>query len=326
MIAYNKQCSRCGKVVVREDGEYCPDCMSGVKSKLASGRLLLMGAVVILMLAGAVYSYGERSTWEFTWDALLGRPAAEVNGEPVARSALRERMDISRRMVERQYGKELFAGDRGRALLAKLERDVLEKMVDERLVAQEARRLKIAVGDERVQQELQTIGREIYGNWEKFQASLREDGISPEYLADHVRNLLILREVNKAKASPGDDPNRYAIPWLAQARANANIIVGKTASPNSAAFWGAASCCGPGGGCGAGGGCDGTRASGGGVAPELKEKASAAALGEYRKKDPGGQGLEARVIDYGCHVQVDIEKGGRVVKSYAYQDGKAFEL
>ena len=164
-----------------------------------------MGTVVILILAGAVYSYGEKNAWEFTWDALLGRPAAVVNGEPVARSALRERMDISRRMVERQYGKELFAGERGRALLAELERDVLEKMVEERLVAQEARRLKITVGDERVRQELQTIGREIYGTWEKFQASLREDGISPEYLAAHVRNLLLFREVNKAKAPPGGE-------------------------------------------------------------------------------------------------------------------------
>ncbi len=125
----------------------------------STGRLLLMGTVVILILAGAVYSYGEKNAWEFTWDALLGRPAAEVNGEPVTRSALRERTDVSRRMVERQYGKELFAGDRGRALLAELERDVLEKMVEERLVAQEARRLKITVGDERVQQELQTIAQ-----------------------------------------------------------------------------------------------------------------------------------------------------------------------
>jgi len=60
--------------------------------------------------------------------------------------------------------------------------------------------------------------------------------------------------------------------------------------------------------------------------PGLKEKAGAAALGEYHKTDPAGQGVEARVTDYGCHVQVDIEKGGRVVKSYAYQDGEALEL
>ena len=325
MIGDQKQCSRCGKASAGEDGEYCPDCMSGVRRKRATGRLLLMGTVVILILAGAVYSYGGRNAWEVTWDALLGRPAAEVNGEPVTRSALRERTDVSRRMVERQYGKELFAGDRGRALLAELERDVLEKMVEERLVAQEARRLKITVDDERVRQELQTIAREIYGNWEKFQASLREDGISPEYLADHVRNLLIFREVNKAKAPPGVDPNRYAAPWLAQAKANADITIGKTAGPLPTAFWGAGSCCGSGGGCGTGGGCGGNRASGV-EDPELKEKAGAAALGEYRKTDPAGQGAEARVTDYGCHVQVDIEKNGRVVKSYAYQDGEALEL
>ena len=176
------------------------------------GRWFLMGTVVILILAGAVYSYGEKNAWEFSWDALLGRPAAVVNGEPVARSALRERMNISRRMVEREYGKDLFTGERGRALLAELERDVLEKMVEERLVAQEARRLNITVSDELVDQEMRKIGREIYGTWEKFQASLREDGISPEYLAAHVRNLLLFREVNKAKTPPGGNPDRVRCP------------------------------------------------------------------------------------------------------------------
>src|SRR5512138_3542795 len=125
MIEDQKQCGRCGKAISGEDGEYCSDCLSGVRRKRATGRWFLMGTVVILILAGAVYSYGEKNAWEFTWDALLGRPAAEVNGEPIARSALRERTDVTRRMAERQYGKELFAGDRGRALLAKLERDVL---------------------------------------------------------------------------------------------------------------------------------------------------------------------------------------------------------
>jgi len=279
---------------------------------------------VILILAGAVYSYGEKNAWQFTWDAFLGRPAAEVNGESVTRSALRERTDVSRRMVERQYGKELFAGDRGRALLAELERDVLEKMVEERLVDQEARRLKITVDNERVQQELQTIGREIYGTWEKFQASLREDGISPEYLTAHVRNLLLFREVNKAKVLPDVNPNSNSALWLIQARQNAHVTVHKTAGPALAAFRGAGSGCGSdGGGCG---GCGGSRTSAGPVNPELQSKASAMALDAYHKINPGGKGVEAQVNDYGCHIQVDIEQDGKVVKSYAYQDGEVVEI
>ena len=318
-----EQCSRCGKEMVPGDTGYCPDCQDDVKRRRLKRRWFLTTTVAVLILAGAVYAYGEKNAWDFSWDAVMGRPAAVVNGEPASRFALRERVTISRRMLEREYGKELFTGDRGRTLLAELERDVLEKMVEERLVVQEARRLKITVGDERVRQELQTIASEIYGTWEKFQASLKEDGISPEYLADHVRNLLLFREVNKVKTDGGSDKNSAG--WLAQARQNAEITLNWTAAPRQASCGGAGggkSCCGSGG---CGGGCGGKRTSVGAVDPELKEKASAAALGEYRKTNPAGQDAQAQVTDYGCHVQVDIEQAGRVVKSYIYQDGQAFE-
>jgi hypothetical protein len=317
MIVDQEQCSRCGKEIAPGDKGYCPDCQDGVRRKRLKGRWFLASTVTILILAGAVYAYGQKSAWDFSWDALLARPAAVVNGEPVSRVAARERMNVSQRMLEREYGKELFTGDRGRTLLAELERDVVEKMVEERLVVQEARRLKITVGDERVRQELQTIAREIYGTWEKFQASLKEDGISPEYLADHVRNLLLFREVNKAKTSGSSDQNTAV--WLVQERQNAKVTLNWTAAPRQASFGGGRSCCSSGGG----GGCGGNRTSE--VAPELKSKASTAALAKYREINPTGQDAQAQVTDYGCHIQVDIERAGRVVKSYTYQDGQAFE-
>ncbi len=325
MIVDQEQCSRCGKEIEAGDTEYCPDCRDGIRRKRLKGSWFLASAIAILVLVGAVYAYGEKSAWEFSWDALLGRPVAVVNGESVARAALQERLAISRLMLERQYGKELFTGERGGALLADLERQVLGKMVDERLVAQEANRLKIAVSDERVREELQTIGREIYGTWEKFQASLKEDGISPEYMTAHVRNLLLFREVNKAKASPGVNPDQTASVWLVQARQNANVTLSRTATPVQAgASRGGASCCGTGGG--GGGGCGGNSTSGSEAAPELKSKASAAALEAYRKVNPAAQDAQAQVTDYGCHVQVDIAQKGKVVKSYTYQDGTVSEI
>ena len=320
MIVDHGQCSRCGKEITGGNDGYCSDCRDDIRSRRVKGRWFLMGTVVILILAGAVYSYGEKNSWDLSWDALLGRPVAVVNGEPVGRPALRERMNISRRMLEREYGKELLAGDRGRALLTELERDVLEKMVEERLVAQEARRLNIVVSDELVDREMRKIGSEVYGTWENCQTSLLADGISPESLAEHVRNLLLFREVNKAKTTSGGNPERYRAAWLVQARQSASVIVNETAGPTLVAFRGAGSCCGSDG---SGGGL--SSSAEGQVAPELKEKAGAAALAEYRKTNPAGQGAEARVIDYGCHVQVDIEQAGKVVKSYTYQDGQVFE-
>ena len=72
-------------------------------------------------------------------------------------------------------------------------------------------------------------------------------------------------------------------------------------------------------------GCGGKQAAAGPLDPELKSKASAAALAEYRKNNPAEKDVEARVTDYGCHIQVDIEKGGRTIWSYSYQDGNVID-
>ncbi|MEW6333874.1 MAG: hypothetical protein AB1558_06365, partial [Thermodesulfobacteriota bacterium] len=87
------------------------------------------------------------------------------------------------------------------------------------------------------------------------------------------------------------------------------------------------SCCGTGssagrGGCGGGGagGC-GTKQDPGALDPVLKREASAAAIDAYRKTNPAEKDVTAQVTDYGCHIQVDIEKEGKVVRSYTYQNG-----
>ncbi|MFH2120726.1 MAG: SurA N-terminal domain-containing protein, partial [Pseudomonadota bacterium] len=213
-----KRCGRCGKEFSGGNEDFCSDCKGDVSRNKKRRRWYAVVAVALLLLFGAAFLYEEKNDWEFSWDALIGRPAAVVNGEPIPRSEARERLNVSRLMLEKEYRKGLFAGEQGRALLGRLERNVLEKMVEERLVAQEASRLKIRVGDDRVRQEIEKIGREIYGNWESFQASLKEDGISQEYLMNHVRNLLLIQEVKKAKFSPETDPDAYFVTWLEQDR------------------------------------------------------------------------------------------------------------
>ncbi|MEK7827863.1 MAG: SurA N-terminal domain-containing protein [Thermodesulfobacteriota bacterium] len=313
-----KRCGRCGKELSGGDEVCCSDCNGDVRRKKKRRRWYAVAAAALLLLSGAAFLYAEKNDWEFSWDALLGRPAALVNGEPISRSEARARLNVSRLMLEKEYGKGLFAGEQGRALLGRLKRDVLEKMVDERLVAQEASRMKIRVGDDRGRQEMQRIGQEIYGNWENFQASLKEDGISQEYLMNHIRNLLLRQEVKKAKSPPKADPDAYFVAWLEQDRRSAKVTFNQTITPLQASAQGQRSCCGSGGGSGAGG-CGGKQA--GPPDPELESKASAAALTEFRKNNPAEKDVEAKVTDYGCHIQVDIEKGGRTIWSYSYQDG-----
>ena len=326
----NQTCRVCGKEIA--GGGDCAECKTDLRRK-SRKRLLYSGvAAAILMLVGAIFLYGEKNTWDYSWNSLLKRPAAMVNGEPIAWSETKERFRIARLMMEKEYGKELFAGERGRAYLSDLERNVLEKMIADRLVAQEARRLNIQVDNDRVKKEIQEIGREIYGNWENFQASLREDGISPEYLSAYVRNLLLHQEVKKAKTPAGADPDEYFGAWLTQDRQIAKVTFNESIGFLKSSTQEQGSCCGVGGSAGGGGcggrggsGCGGQQAAAGPVDPKLKSEASAAVLAAYRKNNPAEKDVAARVTDYGCHVQVDIEKGGKIVRSYTYQNGSVID-
>jgi hypothetical protein len=326
----NTTCGQCGKEVAGEGRVYCSECESDIRGKKRK-RLWFYGiASTILLFAGTAYLLGETNAWDFSWDSLLRRPVAVINGEPIARSEARERLRVTRLMMEKEYGKELFTGERGRAYLGELERDILERMMAERLVAQEARRLNIKVGDDIVKQKIQEIGNEIYGNWESFQASLKEDGISEAYLSAHVRNLLLYQEVKKAKAPDGADPDAVFDTWLAQGRQGAKITLSRNVGFSQASSQRQDSCCPPGrnasgGGCGGRGGTGcGTKQSGP-LDPRLKSEASAAALAAYQKTHPADKDVAVEVTDFGCHVQVDIQKEGKVVRSYSYLDGKVVD-
>ena len=123
-------------------------------------------------------------------------------------------------------------------------------------------------------------------------------------------------------------PDRKAIgrrPNSRCSRREAKVTFNKTINPLQVSSQGRGSCCGSGGGGSAGGGCGGKQASAGPLDPELKSKASAAAIEAYRETHPAEKGVGAQVTDYGCHIQVDIEKGGRVVWSYIYQNGSVID-
>ena len=316
-----KCCLHCGKEMGSGD-LYCPECqaLSGARKPRSFWIFSILFSVLLLSLTGLLIWHGGLSFGSLSLDSILGRPAAVINGDPITRSDLNERLRSVRAMLERQYGKNAFTGERGRALLANLEEEVLDGMVEERLVAQEARRLKIQISNDTVQQELQRIGREIYGSWENFQARLRDDRVSEEDLQDHIRNLLSYQAVKAAKARPGLDSDVSFNTWLAQAKQNAVLSVydSRNGSAGSLSF--------PGGCCGLEeSGKSGRPRGGGAGALATESEAQRLALEAYRKINPSGQGITAKVTDYGCHLQVDIQKEGKVIKSYIYQDGKVFE-
>ena len=278
---------------------------------------------VLLFLTGLMVWHGGFGNWGFSLAALWGKPAAVINGESIPRDEFKARMMSVKSAVERQYGKNTFTGERGEALLGALAQEVLDGMLEERLVAQESRKLKIEIRQDRVEEEVQRISTEIYGTWEKFQNRLREDGISPDDFRKHIQNLLLYNAIRAAKTPAGADPEASFDAWLIQAKQKAQLVVYETGNRGRGGSILGGGCCAPGGSTG---GSGSPSQEGSSPGSQAENQAKRAALEAYQKSNPAENGVTAKVIDYGCHMQVDIQKDGKVVKSYSYQGGKAFEI
>lgn len=56
------------------------------------------------------------------------------------------------------------------------------------------------------------------------------------------------------------------------------------------------------------------------------KEAEEEALKYYRSKYGADKELSAKAANYGCHIQVDIIKKGKVIKSFGYGGGQVYEL
>lgn len=333
----NNNCRHCGKKA--EEGQiYCPQCRDSVGTAKPRKIWLFAGlfSVLILVLAGMLFWHGQAGTWDLSWDRLMGRPVAMINGEAIGRQDFKARVADTRRILERRYGAEIFSGKEGKARLLAFQQEVLDGMVEERLIAQEAKRLGILISNEQVVQELRRVTGEIYGSRENFQKKLTDDGLTEEGLKNHIRTNLAAQALMKAKfASPGTviNPEVSLAAWLEQSKKTAQVVVYNSAIPVAGTFSSSGGCCGVGGGSsssgcggkGSVGGC-GTKGSGGPIDAQTEKKAKEAALAAYKKIDGNTQGLTMTVSDYGCHIQVDVAKDGKIVKSYSYLDGQVSEI
>ena len=320
-----ENCRHCGRET-EEEGGFCPECRSLAGEKTKTRRIWVFSilfSAALLFLTGLMVWHGGFSNWSLPLADLWGKPAAVINGESIPRNEFKARMMSVKSAIERQYGKNTFTGVRGEALLGSLAQEVLDGMVEERLVAQEARKLKVEIREDQVEGEVQRISKEMYGDREKFQDRLREDGISPDDLRKHIHSLLLYNALRDAKTPAGADPEVSFNAWLIQAKQKADLVIYETGNRGSAASFSGGSCCAP---SGPSGGSNAPSGRGGSLDPQTENEAKKAALEAFQKGNPADKGVTAQATNYGCHIQVDIQKEGKIVKSFSYQGGKAFEI
>ncbi len=311
-------CPHCGQEKLEKE-LYCPQCQP-LFGPTKSYRFLLFSLIfsgLLLILTGLLLWHKGFLLTNFSLEKIWPKLVAKVNGEPILQSDLEERLAGLKEFLEREHGEEIFKGEKGQLLWVNLEKRVLAEMIEEKIIAQEAKKLGIQINEMEVQREIEGIAQKVSGSMAKFEAELEGNKKFKKNLQNYVRNLLILKAVSLAKTNLDSPSSANFLSWLEEAKKKAKVEI--YGVKNSSATFSSRGCC-------AWGGCGSQKSPQGKNDPELEEKAKEAAVQAYKKNNPEAQNITAKVWDYGCHVQVDIEKEGKVVKSYVYQNGRVEDL
>jgi predicted nucleic acid-binding Zn ribbon protein len=299
-------CPFCGGEI-EKGNRFCVHCGNSLPRKRKTrltNRFILFG-IIGLILAGAI---------GFLWTkGLESKLVGKVNGEEITTEEFTKRLDRAKKFYESRYGQNLFEGEAGKENLNRLKTDLLDEITTEKILLQEAKKAGYsAAPEEEIQKQLEAIKNKngltdvdlqkmINGSIEDLKKELREGWIISQFIEKNIFK--------------GDQVNGNVIfaQWVTQAKAKARIENYEKLEPVSTAK---ASCCKT--GCGGGGRPQP-------LDPKIEKEARAKGL-EYYEKKTQKKAADAKVTNFGCHIQVDIIEDGKIVASLTYNGEEVQEI
>lgn len=282
----SRHCAHCGYVFPR-------------KKRISPLRTFMFLGAAAILLSGGVW-FLSKSNAEST---LVGK----VNGEGITRKEFNARVERIKKFYESQG---LFEGQNGDETLTRIKDEILDEMIMEKVLLQQAKGSGFAVAPENeVARQLDEI-KKMSGLTEPELE--KRIGVKIEELKLELSDRWAVSQYIEKEVLKDNPQNReiFLQEWLAGAVQKASVEKFEKPKPFSTAK---ASCCAPGGGCGGG---KVAKAPDSDVEKDAREKGL-----EYYEKKTQKKGAEARVTDFGCHIQVDIVENGKVVLSLTYNQG-----
>jgi hypothetical protein len=137
---------------------------------------------------------------------------------------------------------------------------------------------------------------------------------SPEDLKEELRRRWIISQFIEKAVLKGNEANGGLLlsQWLTKTKAKAQVETYEKLEP---VYTAKGSCCRS--------GCGGGKAQP--LDPKIEQEAKAKGL-EYYEKKTQKKGADAKVTNFGCHIQVDIIEEGKVALSLTYRDGDIQEI
>jgi hypothetical protein len=238
---------------------------------------------------------------------LVGR----VNSDGITRREFAKRVDQAKRFYESRYGENLFQGEAGKENLNRLKAEILDEMITEKILLQEAGSAGYtSAPEDEIEKHLEAIKKRSGLSEVDFKKKIG----SIEDLKEDLRKRWIISQFVEKAVLKGDQTNGEVLfdQWLVKTKATAQIETYEKLEPTYAAK---ASCCRS--GCGGG--------SAQSLDPKVEQEAKTKAL-EYYEKKTQKKGVDAKVTNFGCHIQVDIIENGKVVVSLTYNQGEVQEI
>ena len=303
-------CSFCSQEIEEKN----QPCVYSENPPPEKGKRRLINRIILAVTIG-LFLFGVTA---FLWMGdSESKPVGRVNGKEISKEEFAKRLDRAKKTYEYQYGKNLFEGEAGKENLTRVKTEVLDELVVEKILLQEAKSAGYALApEEEIEKEVETIKKK---NALSDESLLKMFGGSMEDLKAELRTGWVISQLVEKVVLKGKPANGNLLfgQWLTGARAKATIEMYEKLEPLSTAK---ASCCGSGGsGCGGGG----VKARP--LDPKIEQEARSKGL-EYYEKKTQKKGASAKVTNFGCHVQVDIIEDGKVALSLTYQQGEIQEI
>jgi len=300
-------CSSCGQENETQS-QFCIYCGSPIlkREKTYFRKHYFILGIIGLILTGSILFFGI--------EVFNNKFIARVNGEGITRKDFLKRTNQAKKFYESRYGQNIFMGEAGKGNMNRLKKSILDEMVTEKILLQEAKKAGYtltSIPEKEIEEQIEAIKRTHRLSNDDLKKMI---GRSLNDLKEELRTELTLSKFIQKTVLEEDqgNPDQIFGLWFSKVKANAKIETFEEFGP---LITKKASCC--------------TSGCGGGVTspldPKTEKEAKAKAL-EYYEKKTQKRDVEAKVTNYGCHIQVDIIDNGKVVLSLTYNGKEVQEI
>ncbi|SCG84232.1 foldase protein PrsA [Proteiniborus sp. DW1] len=120
---------------------------------------------------------------------------AIVNGEPISKSEFGINFDINKKMYENQLGKDIMSKDmgQGRNFEEELKQVVLDNLIVEKIILQDAEKQKITVSDKEVEEAIDQFIASV-GGQEKLKEFLKQNNMTEDFMEKRMKIEMIVNK------------------------------------------------------------------------------------------------------------------------------------